>query len=301
MPACAGMSGGWRAGNCPRGSLTLLRFLRANPIAACLLLLAEASVVFLAFPGIDLWFSGLFYGGKGGFWLEEERCARNLSQHQRRADRGDRGGAVRLGRGQAGAAGEAESRGAEYRRLPAVDADPRPAAPGQRHPQEHLGRPAADRVDAFGGDAPYVEVWRITDWCETNCSFVSGETSSAVWLVAVALVLPKSVRTPATIAAILYALLLSLNRIAFGGHFLSDVVISTGLTLLLVAVVHRVVIERPSKWLSNATLEGGLTRLGGHAGRAGRRGNGLSCSRVTCDPWGRADECGTCSTRAIAM
>ena len=91
--------------------------------------------------------------------------------------------------------------------------------------------------------------------------------------MAVALVLPKSVRWPATIIAILYALLLSLNRIAFGGHFLSDVVISAGLTLLLVAVVHRIVIERPPNWLSNATLDGGLTRLG-RALRGERRGAG---------------------------
>ena len=78
---------------------------------------------------------------------------------------------------------------------------------------------------------------------------------------------------PATVVAIVYALLLSLNRIAFGGHFLSDVVISFGLTLLLIAVVHRVVIERPPKWLSNQALEGGLTRLGramrGERSRAG--------------------------------
>ena len=69
------------------------------------------------------------------------------------------------------------------------------------------------------------------------------------------MVLPKSVRTPAIVVAVVYALLLSLNRIAFGGHFLSDVIISFGLTLLLVAVVHRVVIERPPKWLSNEALE----------------------------------------------
>jgi membrane-associated phospholipid phosphatase len=117
-------------------------------------------------------------------------------------------------------------------------------------------------VEAFGSEAPYVEVWRITDWCADNCSFVSGEASSAVWLVAVALVLPKSVRTPATIAATVYALLLSLNRIAFGGHFLSDVLISFGLTLLVIAVVHRAVIERPPNWLSNEALEAGLGRLG---------------------------------------
>ena len=64
------------------------------------------------------------------------------------------------------------------------------------------------------------------------------------------------------VVAGVYALLLSLNRIAFGGHFLSDVVISFGLTFLVIAVMHRVVIERPPKWLSSETLETGLTRVG---------------------------------------
>jgi membrane-associated phospholipid phosphatase len=87
------------------------------------------------------------------------------------------------------------------------------------------------------------------------------------------MVLPKSVRTPAILVAIAYALLISLNRIVFGGHFLSDVVISFGLTLLLVFIVHRTVIERPPKWLSNQALEGGLTRLG-RAMRGERSGAG---------------------------
>jgi membrane-associated phospholipid phosphatase len=124
------------------------------------------------------------------------------------------------------------------------------------------GRPRPVQVDAFGGEAPYVEVWRISDWCDTNCSFVAGEASSAVWLVAVAPVLPRSLRPAAAGIALAYALLISLNRIAFGGHFLSDVVISFGLTLLVIAIVHRLVIERPPEWLSDAALEDGLTRLG---------------------------------------
>ena len=66
-----------------------------------------------------------------------------LREHQRRPDRGGRGGADRLDRGEAGAAGKAQPDPAEHDRLPALDAGPRPAAPRQRHPQEHLGPAAA--------------------------------------------------------------------------------------------------------------------------------------------------------------
>jgi lipid A 4'-phosphatase len=249
--------------------VSLLRFLRANPIAACLLLVAAASVVFLIFPGVDLWFSDLFYRAKGGFWLR----------------RNDALGFFRATNDVLIAAVVAVLIASVAVKLARPDR-PSPVPPNTvvfllstliLGPlllvnvilKNSWGRPRPVQVDAFGGEAPYVEVWRITDWCDTNCSFVSGEASSAIWLVAVALVLPRSVRGPVTAAAIVYALLLSLNRIAFGGHFLSDVVISFSLTLLLIAVVHRAVIERPPKWLSNEALEGGLTRLG-RAMRGGR-------------------------------
>lgn len=253
--------------------MTPVRILRANPIAACLLLVAAASAVFLAFPGIDLWFSDLFHRARGGFWLRRNdalavfRMTNDLLM-------------VVIVTGLIGSV---------------VVKLARPDRPSPVPPnivvfllstlvlgplllvnvilKNTWGRPRPVQVDVFGGEAPYVEVWRITDWCAGNCSFVSGEASSAIWLVAVALVLPKSVRGPATVAAVVYALLLSLNRIAFGGHFLSDVLISFGLTLLLIAVVHRAVIERPPNWLSNAVLEGGLTRLG-RAIRGARRDAG---------------------------
>ncbi len=253
--------------------MSLVRFLRANPIAVCLLLVAAASAVFLVFPGIDLWFSNLFHRAKGGFWLR----------------RNDALGFFRMTNDVLIAALVVGLIASVVVKLVRPDS-PSPVRPNivvfllstlvlgplvlvNVILKNTWGRPRPVQVDAFGGDAPYVEVWRITDWCADNCSFVSGEASSAIWLVAVALVLPKSVRGAATAAMIVYALLLSLNRIAFGGHFLSDVLISFGLTLFLVAVVHRAVIEQPPKWLSNEALEGGLTRLGramrGERNRAG--------------------------------
>jgi membrane-associated PAP2 superfamily phosphatase len=253
--------------------VTLLRFLRANPIAASLLLVAVVSAVFLALPGIDLWFSELFYRSKGGFWLRRSDA---LALFRRSND-------VLIAAIVAGLLASIAIKLARPER-------PSPVRPGTvvfllatllLGPlllvnvilKNTWGRPRPVEVDAFGGDAPYVEVWRITDWCADNCSFVSGEASSAMWLVAVALVLPKSVRAPAMVVAVVYALLLSLNRIAFGGHFLSDVLISFALTLLLIAVVHRVVIERPPNRLSNDALEAGLTRLGlALRGRRGRTG-----------------------------
>lgn len=105
------------------------------------------------------------------------------------------------------------------------------------------GRPRPVQTDLFGGEAPYAVVWRITDGCQANCSFVSGEASSAAWMVcAVALLVPAAHRVWAVPATAAYALALSLNRVAFGGHYLSDVVLSWALTALVLAGLHRAVV-----------------------------------------------------------
>ncbi|ESR25179.1 phosphatase PAP2 family protein [Lutibaculum baratangense] len=105
----------------------------------------------------------------------------------------------------------------------------------------HWGRPRPVQVDVFGGDAVHRMVWVISDGCDRNCSFVSGEASSSAWLVAAALAAPKPVRPAATAATLLYAGSLSLNRMAFGGHFLSDVVLAWLICGLVFAVLHRLI------------------------------------------------------------
>ncbi|MDY8109250.1 phosphatase PAP2 family protein [Fulvimarina sp. 2208YS6-2-32] len=107
--------------------------------------------------------------------------------------------------------------------------------------KEHWGRPRPRQVDVFGGDAVHQMVWVISDWCDRNCSFVSGEASSSAWLVAAALVTPQPVRLAATAMALVYAGLLSLNRIAFGGHFLSDVILAWLICGLVFAILDRLI------------------------------------------------------------
>jgi membrane-associated phospholipid phosphatase len=117
-------------------------------------------------------------------------------------------------------------------------------------------------IAAFGGSSPYVPVWEISHLCGRNCSFVAGEPSAAAWLVGAALLLPRRWRLPGMVIAGLYAVLISVNRIAFGGHFLSDVLLSFALTFLVMAVLHRLLVARPPAALANPVLEANLTMLG---------------------------------------
>lgn len=128
--------------------------------------------------------------------------------------------------------------------------------------KDHWGRPRPSMIAAFGGSSPYVPVWEITSFCSRNCSFVAGEPSAAVWLIGAALVLPRRWRLPGAIVAGVYAVLIGVNRIAFGGHFLSDVLLSFSLTFLVMALLHRLFVERPPAVLANPRLEANLTTLG---------------------------------------
>jgi len=107
------------------------------------------------------------------------------------------------------------------------------------------GRPRPVAVDVFGGEAPYQTVWQLSDWCQSNCSFVSGEASSAAWLVAATVLIPARLRPVLVPPVVLYALLISLNRLAFGGHFLSDIVLSWAISGLVFTILYRVIVSAP--------------------------------------------------------
>jgi len=123
------------------------------------------------------------------------------------------------------------------------------------------GRPRPIQVDLFGGSAPFETAWKISGACRGNCSFVSGEAASAIWLLGLIVLAPPRYRPALAVAIGLLVLALSLNRIAFGGHFLSDVLISWAITLVVMLSLHRVMVAGPfSVWLDTAT-ESALRRI----------------------------------------
>lgn len=82
------------------------------------------------------------------------------------------------------------------------------------------GRARPVNIEAFGGDAPFSAAWAFSEGCFSNCSFTSGEAASAAWTAMAAMVLmPRDWRPTLGMAIVAYALVLSFNRIAFGGIF----------------------------------------------------------------------------------
>jgi membrane-associated phospholipid phosphatase len=101
--------------------------------------------------------------------------------------------------------------------------------------KEFWGRPRPIQTDIFGGPLPFVPAGEISTYCQSNCSFISGEAAASTWLICLVVLLPRQyadLKPGAYAAAIAVALSASVLRMSFGAHYLSDVVIAGLATLL---------------------------------------------------------------------
>lgn len=128
--------------------------------------------------------------------------------------------------------------------------------------KENWARPRPGMVAEFGGDYRFMPWWDPRGGCDSNCSFVSGETSSAVWMAAPAMLAPPPWRYAALGAAGLYGLGFAFIRLLAGGHFLSDVIFAAILTGLVIWAVHGVLFRWPATRLDEGVLNAKLGKLG---------------------------------------
>jgi membrane-associated phospholipid phosphatase len=120
------------------------------------------------------------------------------------------------------------------------------------------GRARPRQTLEFGGDLPFPPAWENVDHCSQNCSFVSGEASTAFWLVALAFIAPKPLRLPVLVATSTFAVAIFLSRIAFGAHYLSDVVIAWAITMVVVAIRRWIFLDRRRAGRNDAFCTGAL-------------------------------------------
>lgn len=100
------------------------------------------------------------------------------------------------------------------------------------------GRPRPRMLAEFGGTHDFMAWWDPTGTCISNCSFVSGEASSAFAVLALAALVPAPFRYAAIGAALLYGIMVGFIRIAVGAHFLSDVLFAGVFIALMVWSFH---------------------------------------------------------------
>ena len=125
--------------------------------------------------------------------------------------------------------------------------------------KDHWSRPRPGMVAELGGTMAFKPWWDPRGACEANCSFVSGETSSAVWLSAPALLLPAPWHYAALGGVAVYASAIAFMRLLLGGHFLSDVIFAALFTGLVIWTVHGLLFRwrmRPSDQAIDAYFKG---------------------------------------------
>jgi membrane-associated PAP2 superfamily phosphatase len=211
-------------------------------LAATLLL----SLLFLIAPGVDLAVSDLFFREGEGFPLSQDPLLRALRRSSTWVMVVALLGALAVMGGQVVRGRLPASRPARKAGWLLLGLALGPGLLVNGVLKTLWGRPRPVQVEVFGGDAPYVPVWQISDWCEANCSFVSGEAASASWTVAAVVLLPPAIRRRVLAPVLVYGVALSLNRVAFGGHFLSDVLLSWALTALVLGLLWRLMVEVPA-------------------------------------------------------
>jgi lipid A 4'-phosphatase len=203
-----------------------------------------AALVFTAWPGLDLWFTGLFWSPQSGFFLHDWPPFLFV-----------------------------------YRGLPIltwaivlallalfaiVTLAERPAGPFDRKTilflllsfalapglitntmlKDHWGRARPSQVVEFGGTKSFSPALEPAGQCERNCSFVSGHGAMAFALIGFAF-LPTTQRRRQRLGAAIFTFggFVGLARIAQGGHFLSDTVFAALLSIGTAWALHRWIVE----------------------------------------------------------
>jgi lipid A 4'-phosphatase len=127
--------------------------------------------------------------------------------------------------------------------------------------KSYWGRPRPVVVTQFNGDQPFVPWWDPRGACGRNCSFFSGEGATAFWTYAPAALTPPAWRPLAYAAATLFGVVTSVLRMAFGGHFFTDVAAAGLVTFLVIWLAYGYVYRWRATRLSDVDIDAALTRL----------------------------------------
>lgn len=103
--------------------------------------------------------------------------------------------------------------------------------------KEISSRPRPHQTDFFGGLKDFTAAGDFNGACDRNCSFISGEAAGAGWLACLVLLIPPPLRNVLGPPLITVSLVSPALRLAFGGHYLSDVVLGWLSSLVVYAAV----------------------------------------------------------------
>jgi len=116
-------------------------------------------------------------------------------------------------------------------------------------------------VPELGGSERFVPWWDPRGVCPKNCSFVAGESAGAFWSLAPAALAPPLWRPLAYAGAVAFGAAVGGLRMAFGGHFFTDVAFAGVLIFVIVWLAHGAVYRWRRTRFSDAAVEHALERI----------------------------------------
>lgn len=220
--------------------MNYLRLIRGRLILGCF---AASSILFAAYPAIDIQVSGLFFFD-GGFHLSGQWWAKFLHD----------GLAWFLGLSMAVVVALYAYNRLYKRNCCGVD--------GRRVLylfivlalgagvivnvilKDNFGRARPRDIAEFGGTKKFTPAFVVSQQCDKNCSFSSGEGAGGFFALALALALGR--RRAALAAAFAVGCVVSYWRVASGAHFLSDTLVSFFVMLIVADVLYHYVVQKPA-------------------------------------------------------
>jgi len=126
--------------------------------------------------------------------------------------------------------------------------------------KSHWGRPRPVMVTEFGGPWTFKPWYDPTGECRKNCSFFSGEGATAFWTYAPAALAPPAWRPLAYVGATVFGFATGGLRMAFGGHFLTDVLVSGLVSFWVVWIFYALIYRWAAARLTDEAIDAALTR-----------------------------------------
>jgi lipid A 4'-phosphatase len=119
--------------------------------------------------------------------------------------------------------------------------------------KDHWGRPRPSQISEFAGDKQFQPVWVMSRQCDHNCAFVCGDSAAVFALFAWVPLLRRKILAATVVS--LAGLAVGVIRMAAGGHFLSDVILSGLIVYTVEWAIYLALYQWPIKYLSEANFE----------------------------------------------
>jgi lipid A 4'-phosphatase len=118
--------------------------------------------------------------------------------------------------------------------------------------KDNFGRARPRDIEEFGGGHRFTPAFVVSQECDRNCSFSSGEGAGGFFATALALALSR--KRAVLLAALGFGALVSLSRVAGGAHFFSDVVVSFFVMLIVTDILYHYIILNEAERLLQQQL-----------------------------------------------